>query len=71
MDELDELFGPVIEYEQPAKPANEDAKYRKIQMINWMANGGLCGCGKPIEFEHFYQYGECFGCFEWEASGNI
>jgi len=71
MDELDELFGQEIEYEQPTKTDYEDVKYRKLHMINWMANGGLCGCGKPIEFENFYQYGECLECFQVEAAGNI
>ena len=71
-DELDELFGPAIEYEQPAGCDDSvDAKYRQIHMIAWMASGGLCGCGKAISFEHYYQYGDCFKCYELEAAGNI
>lgn len=70
-EDMDAIFGPVIEYEQPMPPPNEDAKYRRIHMINWMANGGLCECGKPIDFELFYQIGNCLQCFEDECAGNI
>ena len=71
-DEIDELFGPEIEYEQPARSDdNDDLKYRKIHMINWMAAGGKCDCGTPMQFEDYYQHGECLECLQKEMASNI
>ena len=71
-DEIDELFGPEIKYEQPAKPDNKLEKYYRLRaMFEWQKNHGRCACGTLMEFEDYYQHGECLECLQKEMASNI
>jgi len=69
-EELDEAFGPEIEYEKPAEPDLEKY-YRLDAMLKWQKAGGCCDCGTLMEFEDYYQHGECLECLQKEMASNI